>query len=123
MSQRTKIVEVFPSTARTASPTAVEVENYIGASHLIVVIDVTAVSATPSVTFSIKGIDPISQKTWDILDSAAISATGTTILEVDDNLTGAPNSIAQDIVPPLVEISAVHGDADSITYSVSAHLC
>lgn len=122
MSQATKIEQVFASAARTATPTPVEVSNDLGARQLVVVIDVTAVSATPSVTFDIEGVDPISQQTWTILSSAAVTAVGTTVLRVDDNLTGAANTIAQDIVPPLFQITPTHADADSITYSVSAHL-
>lgn len=112
---------VYSSAARTATPTKEDFRNLLGRG-LIVVIDVTATSATPSVVFTIQGKDPASGKYYDILASAAITATGTTVLRVSVDLTAAANLIAKDLVPATFAIRAVHGDADSITYSVGAIL-
>lgn len=111
---------VAASAARAAANTYQwDFENFSGQS-LIVVIDATALADTPSVVFTIQGIDPVSGKTWDILASAAVVATGTTVLRVSPHLTAAANTIAKDIVPARLRIKAVHADADSITYSVAA---
>jgi hypothetical protein len=108
--------EVFASAARTATSTStIACESAAG----FFVINVTAASATPSVVFTIKGVDPISSATWDILASAAITGTGTTVLRVHPELTAAANTIAKDFLPQAVAVTATHADADSITYSVS----
>lgn len=113
-------ITVLASAARTATPT-VDTFTISGAtSGLVVVIDVTAASATPSVVFTVQGVDQVSGKTWDILASAAVTAIGTTVLRISPHLTGAANTIAKDIVPAAFTVTAVHADADSITYSIGA---
>lgn len=115
-------IEVLASTARTATPTVDTFELGGSATGLILVIDVTAASATPSVVFTIQGYDMVSSKTWTVLASAAVTGTGTTVLRVSPHLTAAANTIAKDIVPAAFTLSAVHADADSITYSVAAQV-
>lgn len=110
---------VYASAARTATPDTMEFD-VPRRRTLTLVIDVTAVTATPSVVFTIQGVDRVSGKTFDVLVSAAITGTGTTVLRVNDALTAAANTIAKDAIPPVIRITAVHGDADSITYSVAA---
>ena len=85
-------------------------------------IDVTAISATPSVTFTIQGKDDLSGKYYTILASAAITGTGTTVLRVYPGLTAAANLTANDVLPGTWRLITTHGDADSITYSVGASL-
>ena len=119
MSNRT--ITVYDSKARTTDPTVVDLSNATGRG-LHLVIDVTAVDATPSVTFTINGKDPVSGKVWTILASAAITATGTTILKVYPGLMAAANAAANDVLPPTWQVTAVHGDADSITYVVTAQM-
>jgi hypothetical protein len=75
---RGRAVTVLASAARTATPTA-ETFNSSGARSLVVVIDVTVATASPSV-------------------------------------------VAKDIVPANWTVTAVHADADSITYTVGASL-
>jgi hypothetical protein len=114
---------VLPSAARTATPTVDEFRVRGGDSDgLLVVVNVTAVADTPSVVFTIRGVDMVSGSTWVVLTSAAIVGTGTTVLRVHPSLTAATNVTAKDVVPAFWTITAVHGDADSITYSVAAQL-
>lgn len=111
---------VLPSAARTATP--VDTNEYeLGgrARCLTVVIDVTAVTSTPSTTFKIQGVDRLSGKTWDILASAAIAATGTVIMRVGPGIAVTANVSANDVVPPIVRIVASHGNANSMTYSIA----
>lgn len=106
---------VFASTARTATESASFACGTLGG---IFIIDVTAAAATPSVVFTIAGLDPTSSKAYTILASAAITGTGTTVLRVHPELTAAANTIAKDMLPATVKVTATHADADSITYSV-----
>ena len=115
------IVEAFSSAARTADPTDASIDTN-RARAIAVVIDVTAVSATPSVVFNVRGDDPVSGKNWLLLDSAAITGTGTTVLKIGPGLTGSANAVANEHIPPKVLIDPVHADTDSITYSVAVHL-
>ena len=116
-----RTVTIYESAARTADPTTKDLPN-AGCRGLHLIIDVTAVTATPSVVFTIKGKDPVSGKVWTILASAAIVATGTTILKVYPGRTAAANLVASDVLPPTWQVTAVHGDADSISYSVTAQM-
>lgn len=106
---------IFDSAERTATSTATFAT---GSCAGLFFINVTAVSATPSVVFTIKGQDPISGASYDILASAAITATGLTVLRVHPALTAAANTVAKDMLPAAVAVTATHADADSITYSV-----
>ena len=110
----------FASVNRIATPDPVDVD-MIGAHGMVVIIDVTAAAVTPSVVFNVDGYDSLSQKTWTLLDSAAITGTGTTVLRVGPGLTNAANTVADDLIPPAVRIAPVHADADPITYTVSVH--
>jgi len=114
------ILTVFASVARVATPDPVDVD-MIGAHGMVVIIDVSAAVDTPSVVFNVDGFDSLSDKTWTLLDSAAITGTGTTVLKVGPGLTVAGNAVADDLIPPAVRIAPVHGDSDSITYTVSVH--
>jgi len=113
---------VYASAARTAEPDTQEFEA-AGYRGLHLIIDVTAVTDTPSIVATILGVDRASGKTYTILASAAITATGTTVLRVGQSLTAATNLVANDILPPIFRIRVTHADADSITYTVGAMLC
>lgn len=113
---------VLPSAARTAAPDTFEFEGARGLVGVVVVVDATAVTATPALTVSILGVDRVSGKTWTILASTAIATVSTTVLKVRPGLTAAANLVANDALPPVFRIVCAHGDADSITYTVGAHL-
>jgi hypothetical protein len=115
---------VLPSAARTASPDTMEfVASSVDFHGLHLVVDVTAVTATPSVTVTVQGVDRLSGKVYTVLASAAITATGTTVLKVGAGLTAAANLVANDVVPPVFRVTVAHGDADSITYTIAGQLC
>lgn len=116
-------VTVLESAARTADP-SVDTFHLTGGdvNGLVLVIDCTAASDTPSVVFTIKGVDKLSGETWDVLASSAVTGTGTTVLRVFPSATVAANETAKDVVPAFWTVTAVHADTDSITYSVAAQL-
>lgn len=111
----------FASAARTATPTPYDGKSF-GAKGIQIVIDTTAVTATPSVVFTLQGKDVASGKFFTILASAAIATVSTVILRVYPGLTAAANLVATDILPANFRIIATHGDADSITYTVGYSL-
>jgi hypothetical protein len=115
-----KAATILASAARTATVSSADQTNleYRGAQFII---DVTAITATPSVVFTIEGKDALSGIYYPLLVSVAITATGTTILRVYPDLNASPNSVASDILPVTWRITATHADADSITYSVGVN--
>lgn len=114
-----RLTEVYASAARTATPTAAVVDTKF-ARKMLVVIDVTAIVTAPSITVALDGIDPVSGSTFNLLTSAAITATGTTKLEVGPGLTPAANLVDDAMIPLSVQVTVTHANANSITYSVSA---
>lgn len=112
--------EILPLLARIATPTVPDFDlSEVRASGLVVVIEVTAIAASPLLTVTIQGVDPVSGTTYDVLVSAVISTASSVILRVHPALTAAANLVADDIVPPTLRVIAAHGDADSITYSIA----
>ena len=112
-------ITLLASAARTASNDTADQTNYNGRG-VHIVIDVTAIAATPSVVFTVQGKDALSGKYYTLLASAAIVGTGTTVLRIFPGATAAANLTANDILPRTWRVSIAHGDADSITYSVGA---
>lgn len=112
---------VFASVARTETVASTTFGNP-GYRGLHLIIDATASADTPSVVFTIQGHSPLGDDYYTILASAAITGTGTTVLRVYPGLTAANNTVANDVLPHLWRVNAVHADADSITYSVAATL-
>lgn len=107
---------IYASAARTATPTAVtkRVDRWKGC---LVLIDVTAIAATPSVVPKIEGVMS-SGAVYVLLTGAAITATGQTALKVYPGITAAANVAVSDVTPQSIKVTLTHGDADSITYSV-----
>ncbi len=113
---------VYPSAVRTAAPADTMEYEVAGYRGLVLVIDATAVTATPALTVSILGVDRASGKTYLILASTAIATAVTTTLRVTPHMAAVNNLVANDVLPPIIRISAAHGDSDSITYSIGASL-
>ncbi len=106
---------IFEKAARTATTTATIPCN---SAQGLFFIDVSAVAATPSVVFTISGVSPAGSTLYTILASAAITATGLTVLRVSPHLTASANVIAKDILPAAIKVTATHADTDSITYEM-----
>lgn len=111
-------ITILSSAARTETTNSTD-QVAVGGSAVIVV-DVTAATDTPSVVFTVQGKDTTSGKYYTILTSAAVTATGTTVLKVGPGLTAAANTVVNDMLPNVWRVIATHADADSITYSVGA---
>lgn len=114
---------LFPSAARALAQTYAGGDQDGSATDFIhVIIDVTAVTATPALTVKIQGKDPLSGKYYDILVSATIATVSTTVLKVGPGLPVTANLSANDMVPSIWRVIVTHGDTDSATYSIGANL-
>lgn len=111
---------LYASAARTTTQTGTDQTNQ-GHRGLHLVIDVTAVTDTPSITPKIQGKDS-NGIYYDILVGSAITATGTTVLKVYPGITAVANGAASDVLPAVWRVLLTVADADSATYSVSAVL-
>jgi hypothetical protein len=119
-----KSVTAYASAARTATPAAVTVPcgRY---NYARVVVDVTAITATPSVVMTIDALSPVSGKFHNLLTSAALTESGvpyTRVLMLGPNMPVTANVSANTMLPDTIRVTMTHGDADSITYSVAVEL-
>jgi hypothetical protein len=113
-------IEVYASAARTATPTAVTIATH-RAKAVFVVLDVSAVTADPSLTLTVEGVDSAGETLWT-LSGAAVATATTKVLQVGPGVTVAANLTASQFVPDAVKITVTHGDSDSATYAVRAIL-
>lgn len=114
-------IPLLSSAARTATPNQKQISaEGADVDALIVILNVTAVTATGTLTVKIEGVDPQSNAPWTILQGVAVSATGTYLYKVHPNLPAAANQVAQDIVPTRLRFTVTHGNAVSMTYSLTA---
>jgi hypothetical protein len=120
--------EIFASAARTASPTSVE---FYVADHssALLVVDVTAGAATPSVVPSIEGYDPVSGNWFQLHEniSAITSTSAATYSYLLGNFeetegTGGHDMILNGALTRRCRVKMTHADADSLTYSVGLTL-
>jgi len=112
---------ILASAARTATVDSADFINHNArGAHFI--INVTAITATPSIMVGIQGKDPVSAGYYDLLVSTAITTTGITVLKIYPGITTIPNGAASDILPWQFRVRVEHADADSITYSVAANM-
>ena len=114
-------VTILASAARTTSPTIPKRDNF-EMSGVVIVVSSTSITSTPSVTVTILLYDPVSTATLSLLASAAITSVATTTLTIFPGATASANVAANAHLPPVWYLTSVHGDADSITYSITAHL-
>jgi hypothetical protein len=109
-------------TATGASTVTADLVNLAGRG-IKVVIDITAVGGSPSAVVTVQGKDPTSGKFYTLLASAAITGTGTTILNVYPGMTAAANLVASDIVPRNFRISTVIGGTATPTITGTIGVC
>ena len=106
------------SAARTAAYTGEAMRNP-GAVGLRVDVDISAIAASPSVTFKIQKQNQASGAWSDVLASAAKTATGTFSLTVSPSVLAAANAVAQVEAPGVWRVVTTVGDADSMTYQIA----
>ena len=110
---------LLASAARTATASSADQTNYNGRGALIV-IDVTSITATPSLVVTVEAKDALSGKYVTLLTSAAITTVSTVQLAVYPGVTAAANLAVSMILPRTWRVTVTAADADSATYSVGA---
>jgi hypothetical protein len=116
-----RTLTLYASAARTATPSPHADKKARGAKGLLVFINVSLVpGSAPSVVFTVQGKDPISGTYYTILASAAITGTGLTVLRVFPGGPVTANLAANDTLPEDWRVTATHGNANSLTYTVGA---
>lgn len=111
------------SAARTATPAAIIISD-LGefTKHMTdmqIIVDVTALSLTPSVQPVLEGFDALSDKWYDLIDSiSAITTVSVTAIKYGQNTAVLANNANQGFIPTAFRLRLTHADADSITYSV-----
>jgi hypothetical protein len=112
---------VLASAARTATTNSSDQTNYNGRG-VIVTLDVTAITDTPSLTLSIEAKMGSNYEAL-LTASAAVTATGTHTYIVYPGVGEAGADVVQVAGFPLPRtwrVTVTHADADSATYSVTA---
>lgn len=114
---------ILESAARTADPAIPVLEfNNQKLTDIHIIIDVTDITATPSVQPALQGQDPTSGEWYDLIDAiTAITAVGTTAIKFGENTAVVANNANQGFIPENLRITLIHADADSITYTVAAN--
>lgn len=108
---------IFPSAARTATTTSADFTlGHAGFGRFT--FDVTVAPGVDTVTLSINGLDKASGKYITRLASTAISAAGTTQLEIGPSITAAANAAANALLPETFRVVVTHSAGTSFTYSV-----
>lgn len=113
--------QIYASAARTATPTAVEV-NTRRFRSMVVVLDATVHAVSAALTVTLARKDNTSGKYIDILTSASITTVSTNTIRIGLGLPATANVSANEPLPNVVRITVTHGNANSVTYTVSAHL-
>jgi len=113
--------QIYASAARTATPTAVEV-NTRRFRSMVVVLDATVHAVSAALTVTLARKDNASGKYIDILTSASITAVSTNTIRIGLGLPVTANVSANEPLPNVVRVTVTHGNANAVTYTVSAHL-
>lgn len=114
-------MSVLASAARTASVNSSDFRNRHHRG-VRVHINATDSAATPSVVFTVQGKDSITGEYYTLLASAAVTGASDTYLLVYPGATAASNVAVNLALPPYWRVIATAGDADSLTYEVTAEL-
>lgn len=114
--------EVASSAARTTTFTSDDFVIPYGKT-LLLVIKVTTGAATPSVTPSIRGVD-VNGNEFTVLTGAAITSTSaaTVLMRVGDGVAEVSNLGTSIPLPEKWRVVMTAGDADSLTYGITAEV-
>lgn len=114
-------VTIFTSAARTATTNGSDQPNKF-AKGIVFTVDMTAVTATGSIVFTLQGKDDLSGKYYTILASAAVTAVATTTYTVFPGAPATANVSANFQLPRTWRVIATAANAVSMTYSVGGTL-
>lgn len=113
-------VTILPSKERTASvdSPAITVWEKYQAAHIA--IDINSGSGF-NLVFDVRGKDTASGKSYSLLTTGTIAASGLSILKIGPDYTSAAN-IAKDYMPYSFYVAVTASGSTSATYSVAASL-
>jgi len=116
-------ISVLSLTNAAVDGQSANLSNPIGRGAKIVV-DITAISGTtPSLTVIVEGLDPVSGKYYTILQSAALTAIGTTVLPIFPGLAAVANVSVNDVLPNSWRVRYdIEGTTPQVTATVAACL-
>ncbi len=86
-----------------------------------IILDVTAIAATPSVVMTFDGYDYGSETWYNIGTALAVTTAVQTVYKIHPDLTAVANLVFKDGIPYLWRCVPTHADADSITYSLAVN--
>ena len=118
--------QAFTALTFTALSTSVNGDDLdnLSSSSGNMIVDITAITGTsPTLTVTLQGKDPASGKYYDIIASAALTATGTTMIKIMPGGQIAANTSANNGIPKVFRvIAAAGGTTPSITGTVGINL-
>jgi len=115
-------VTVFASAVRDTDENSGDLQN-LNCRGVVVVVDITAEAGTHAVVVKIQGKDEVSGKYYDILASASLTATGTTVLRVYPGLTASANVTVSDVLPRTWRVHLDHTKTETSTMTMSVGAC
>lgn len=118
----TEIV-LLASKARTATENSPDQTNFYGNRGVILVVNVSDITATPILTPKLHLKDPVSGNYMDIWTAAVnLTAVGMSAYIFGLGGSGAAGDYTEGVnilIPKAFRFQMIHGDADSATYSVA----
>ena len=111
----------YASAARTATPTVMAAAINAGARGGIIMITVTALTGSPSVTFTLEHVSYHVPTSYLTALERVVTATGTFAMKLYPGLIPVAGESANDILSKYWRLRATHGNADSITYVATMH--
>lgn len=116
-----RAITALASAARTASVSSGPIRPPAGARAAYILLDVTAITASPSLTLSVRVMDANGDWHKIFEAGAAVTATGNYLYLMGQGAAAAAHDIDEiedRHLPKNLDIYVTHGDADSATYSV-----
>ena len=111
------IATLLASASRTITQTSADIPTY-NMESIAVTLDMTVITAGPSVTLAINYKDPASGKYVPLLTGAAVTTISTNPYKLGPGLTAAANAIANAVLPDIIQIVVTANNANAGTYSV-----
>lgn len=111
--------EIYPSAARTATPTVVDLKVPDGCLGLLLMLNVSA-GSTLSLTLKVRARDPISNQIVQLGATAAITGVSVNRLTIYPGVTPVELEMFRQHIGDDLVREVTHGNANSATYSVSA---
>lgn len=114
-------VTLLASASRTTTQTSADLTNAT-CRGIVVTLDMTVVTAGPSVTLTINYKDPASGKYINLLTGAAVATVSTNTYRIYPGLTPVANATVSDVLPRTFQIVVTANNANAGTYSVGYNL-